>query len=98
MAPKGIIAVDLFGMPANFTDIRRIADKYGLFILEDAAQGFGGTYKGKKRVLLAMLPAPRFSLLSLWDATGMVEQFLQIVMNLQKNALNSCSWSGSGQI
>lgn len=48
MAPKGIIAVDLFGMPANFTDIRRIADKYGLFILEDAAQGFGGTYKGKK--------------------------------------------------
>ena len=46
--PKGIVAVDLFGMPANFNAIRKIAEKYGLFILEDAAQGFGGTYDGRK--------------------------------------------------
>ena len=46
--PKGIIAVDLFGMPANFECIRRIANKYNLFVLEDAAQGFGGVFNGKK--------------------------------------------------
>ena len=46
--PKGIVAVDLFGMPANYNAIRKIAEKYGLFILEDAAQGFGGTYDGRK--------------------------------------------------
>ena len=46
--PKGIIAVDLFGLPADFAEIRRIADKYGLFLIEDAAQGFGGSINGKK--------------------------------------------------
>ena len=48
LTPKGIIAVDLFGLPADFNEIRRIADKYNLFVLEDAAQGFGGTIGGKK--------------------------------------------------
>lgn len=46
--PKAIIAVDLFGQPADYAEIRKIADKYGLFILEDAAQGFGGAIDGKK--------------------------------------------------
>ena len=40
--PRVIIAVDLFGQPADYTRIRNIADKYGLLILEDGAQGFGG--------------------------------------------------------
>ena len=48
LTPKGIIAVDLFGLPANFDEIRKIADKYNLFVLEDAAQGFGGSVNGKK--------------------------------------------------
>lgn len=48
LTPKGIIPVDLFGLPANFEEIRKIADKYKLFILEDAAQGFGGSIEGKK--------------------------------------------------
>ena len=42
LKPKAIVAVDLFGQPADYTKIRKIADKYGLLILEDAAQGFGG--------------------------------------------------------
>lgn len=46
--PKAIIAVDLFGLPANYPEIRRIANKYNLLILEDSAQGFGGDIKGKK--------------------------------------------------
>ena len=39
---KAIVAVDLFGQPAEFEKIRAIADRYKLKILEDAAQGFGG--------------------------------------------------------
>lgn len=46
--PKVIVAVDLFGQPADYPAIREIADKYELFILEDAAQGFGGRIGNKK--------------------------------------------------
>lgn len=48
LTPKVIIAVDLFGLPANYPAIRRIADNYGLLILEDGAQGFGGSLNGKR--------------------------------------------------
>lgn len=40
--PRVIVAVDLFGQPADYPQIRQIADKYDLLILEDGAQGFGG--------------------------------------------------------
>ena len=46
--PKVIVAVDLFGQPADFEQIRYIAKKYDLLILEDAAQGFGGKIKERK--------------------------------------------------
>lgn len=46
--PKVIITVDLFGLPANYPVLRRIARKYHLLILEDGAQGFGGTVNGKR--------------------------------------------------
>ncbi|MCM1231009.1 MAG: DegT/DnrJ/EryC1/StrS family aminotransferase [Ruminococcus flavefaciens] len=46
--PKAIIAVDLFGQPANYAEIRKIASEYGLFVLEDGAQGFGGAIGEKK--------------------------------------------------
>lgn len=45
---KCIIAVDLFGQVANFPKIREIADKYGMKVVEDGAQGFGGSIDGKK--------------------------------------------------
>ena len=45
--PRAIVAVDLFGQPANYDKIREIADRYSLRILEDAAQGFGGSHHGK---------------------------------------------------
>ena len=48
LVPKVIIAVDLFGQPANYAEIRKVADEYGLLLLEDAAQGFGGSIDGKK--------------------------------------------------
>ncbi|MBP3459962.1 MAG: DegT/DnrJ/EryC1/StrS family aminotransferase [Lachnospiraceae bacterium] len=46
--PKVIVAVDLFGQPADYPAIREIADRYQLFILEDAAQGFGGRIGNKR--------------------------------------------------
>lgn len=47
LQPKVIIAVDLFGLPADFKEIRKIAEKYNLKVLEDGAQGFGGSIDGK---------------------------------------------------
>ena len=43
LKPRVIVAVDLFGQPADYPRIREIADRYGLLILEDGAQGFGGS-------------------------------------------------------
>lgn len=40
--PRAVIPVDLFGLPANYPAIEKIAEKYNLLILEDGAQGFGG--------------------------------------------------------
>lgn len=48
LTPKAIIPVDLFGLPANYPEIEKIAKKYNLLVLEDGAQGFGGQIKGKK--------------------------------------------------
>jgi dTDP-4-amino-4,6-dideoxygalactose transaminase len=45
---KAIMAVDLFGLPANYPEIQKIADKYNLKIIEDAAQGFGGEINGQR--------------------------------------------------
>ena len=47
LKPKAIIPVDLFGLPANYARILPIAEKYGLKVLEDAAQGFGGRIHDK---------------------------------------------------
>jgi dTDP-4-amino-4,6-dideoxygalactose transaminase len=44
---KGIIPVDIFGQPADYDEILTIAEQYELFVLEDAAQSFGASYKGK---------------------------------------------------
>ena len=43
LRPRVVVAVDLFGLPADYMAIRAVADKYGLLILEDGAQGFGGS-------------------------------------------------------
>lgn len=48
LIPKAIIPVDLFGQPAEYDKIRKIAKEYKLFIIEDGAQGFGGEINGKK--------------------------------------------------
>ncbi len=58
--PKVIITVDLFGLPADYYAIREVADKHNLFILEDAAQGFGGAINGKRACSLGDISTTSF--------------------------------------
>ena len=60
LQPKGIIPVDLFGQPADYDAINALARQHNLFVLEDAAQSFGATYKGKKACSLADVAATSF--------------------------------------
>ena len=48
LRPRVVVAVDLFGQPADYKAVRAVTDRYGLLVLEDGAQGFGGTI-GTKR-------------------------------------------------
>ena len=48
LVPKAVVAVDLFGLPANYREIQAIARRYGLLLLEDGAQGFGGSMDGQR--------------------------------------------------
>ncbi len=48
LTPRAIIPVDLFGQPAEYEEIMKIAKDYNLLVLEDGAQGFGGSINGKK--------------------------------------------------
>lgn len=45
---RAVVAVDLFGLPADYTQIEPICKKHGLLLLEDGAQGFGGTINGRR--------------------------------------------------
>lgn len=49
----GILAVDVFGQPADYDELRAIADKHGLWLIEDAACSSGATYKGRPAGSLA---------------------------------------------
>jgi UDP-2-acetamido-2-deoxy-ribo-hexuluronate aminotransferase len=60
LKPKGVIPVDLFGQPADYDRIHTIAQGHGLFVLEDAAQSFGATYKGRRAGALAAAAATSF--------------------------------------
>jgi dTDP-4-amino-4,6-dideoxygalactose transaminase len=48
LKPRAVIPVDLFGLPADHDAIIAVADAHGLFILDDAAQAFGATYKDRR--------------------------------------------------
>lgn len=57
---KAIIAVSLYGQCADFDAINAIAAKYNLPVIEDAAQSFGATYKGKKSCNLSTVATTSF--------------------------------------
>jgi dTDP-4-amino-4,6-dideoxygalactose transaminase len=59
-APRGIIGVDLFGLPADYERINKIAEYHNLFVIEDAAQSFGAEYFRKKACSLAEIGCTSF--------------------------------------
>jgi dTDP-4-amino-4,6-dideoxygalactose transaminase len=60
LAPKGIIGVDLFGLPADYDNLNAIARQHGMFVLEDAAQSFGAEHRGKKAGSLTQIGCTSF--------------------------------------
>ena len=50
LTPKAVVAVDILGNPCDYDAIGALCEKYGLFLIEDAAQSFGASYHGKKRL------------------------------------------------
>lgn len=60
LTPKGIIAVDLFGLPADYASIHDIANANNLWVIADAAQSFGGNIHGQKVGTLAHMTSASF--------------------------------------
>ncbi len=60
LKPKAVIPVDLFGLPADHDSIAEVAEAEGLFVLDDAAQGFGANYKGKPLGTFGLATATSF--------------------------------------
>ncbi len=60
LTPRAMIPVDLFGLPADHDAIAAIAAAHGLRVLDDAAQAFGATYKGRRLGALATASATSF--------------------------------------
>ena len=60
LQPRGLIAVDLFGYPADYDALDEIAQQHGLWIVSDAAQSFGARYHGRHVGQLAELTTTSF--------------------------------------
>ncbi|MBI5602369.1 MAG: DegT/DnrJ/EryC1/StrS aminotransferase family protein [Deltaproteobacteria bacterium] len=60
LSPRGIIAVDLFGLPADYNSINSISQKFNLFVVEDGAQSFGAEYFGRRACSLSDLACTSF--------------------------------------
>lgn len=60
LKPKAVVAVDFIGNPADYDRLREVTDKYELLLIEDAAQGIGASYKGRKCGSLGDIGATSF--------------------------------------
>ncbi len=60
LKPKGVIPVDLFGQSADHDAIAAVAEAEGLFVLDDAAQAFGASYKGRRLGGLGLITTTSF--------------------------------------
>jgi UDP-2-acetamido-2-deoxy-ribo-hexuluronate aminotransferase len=60
LALKGIMPVDLFGVPVDYDRVNAVAAEHGLFVIEDAAQSFGAEYHGKRACSLGDIGCTSF--------------------------------------
>ncbi|MCF2595525.1 DegT/DnrJ/EryC1/StrS family aminotransferase [Pseudoflavonifractor phocaeensis] len=60
LTPKAVVSVDILGNPCDYDAIVPICEKYGLFLIEDAAQSFGASYKGKRACAFGYIATTSF--------------------------------------
>ena len=60
LQPRAVIPVDLFGQSADHDAIGRVAEAEGMFVLDDAAQAFGASYKGRRLGTFGLVTATSF--------------------------------------
>ena len=60
LKPRAVIPVDLFGQSADHDAIGRVAEADGMFVLDDAAQAFGASYKGRRLGTFGLVTATSF--------------------------------------
>ena len=71
LKPKAVVAVDILGNPCDYDTIAPICEKYGLTLIEDAAQAFGASIRAASAAPSAILPPPPSSRPSPWAAMAM---------------------------
>lgn len=60
LTPKAVVAVDILGNPCDYDALTVICENYGLTLIEDAAQGFGGSYHGKRACAFGQIATTSF--------------------------------------
>jgi dTDP-4-amino-4,6-dideoxygalactose transaminase len=60
LTPRAVMVVDLFGLPADYEAIGKIAQQHGLKVIDDAAQSFGATYRNRKIGMVGDITATSF--------------------------------------
>lgn len=60
LTPRALIAVDLYGQPADYDVLEKLCEKHGIWLMADAAQSFGASYKGRKVGTFGLATATSF--------------------------------------
>jgi dTDP-4-amino-4,6-dideoxygalactose transaminase len=89
LKPRAVIPVDLFGQSADHDAIAEVAQAEGLFVLDDAAQGFGASYKGRRIGSLGLRPRPASSPPSRSAASAMAAPSLPMMTSLPRRCAAS---------
>ncbi len=90
---KAIQPVSLYGQPAEMDEINAFAQKHNLLVIEDAAQSFGATYKGKRSCNLAHAGVTSFFPAKPLGVTEMAARFLPMMISLPKQCAK-CAFMG----
>ncbi|MEO1407951.1 MAG: DegT/DnrJ/EryC1/StrS family aminotransferase, partial [Pseudomonadota bacterium] len=95
LRPRAVMPVDLYGLPANYEAINRVADEYGLQVIADAAQSFGGQLGNKQVGTLATITATSFYPTKTLGAYGDAGAILTTDKSLG-DTMRSIRWHGTG--
>ena len=92
---KAIMPVSIYGQCPDMDAINAIAKKYNLPVIEDAAQSFGATYKGKKSCNLSTIGSTSFFPSKPLGCYGDAGAFSPMMMTCRKVPLDSCTRTGT---